>query len=276
MGQSPFAKREEKDPSLGRRRSSRMDFVTPVVLTGRDASGQPFREETQTRTVNLHGAKVLTRHTVLVGMQVGLECPRTGLDGKAVCVRIEPSEADSLVFEMAVQLIVPANLWGVETPPEDWVWQGPSAAVSREAAGRSSGVFFAGVRTGGSKEDSVFGPSASAASAAALSNFEKRAAAIVDRALADFESRLKKLEAGSEARLEQHGDQALEQLETFAQHAEERVHQAFEERREELAASIEETVRAKVERVFSAFLKPPEAAPTGAPGAPTPAGPKKT
>jgi hypothetical protein len=275
MGQSPFAKRLDKDPNLGRRRSSRIEFVTPVIVTGRDASGQPFREETETRTVNLHGAKIVTRHTVLVGMQVGVECPLTSLEAKAVCVQIGPSGADSGIFEMAVQLIVPGNIWGVENSPEDWGIEGPAGTGRREAPGRTSGVFFAGVRTAGMKEDSPFGPAAPsvAASAPALGSFEQRVAGILEKALADYEVRLKQLEADSQARLKEYSDWALDQLETFTQHSEDRLKGAMEERREELAAAIEETIRAKVGEMFAAMLNSPAAAPPAAPSARPPKGP---
>jgi hypothetical protein len=277
IGQSPFAKRPDKDPNLGRRRSSRIEFIAPVIVTGRDASGQPFREETETRTVNFHGAKIATRHTVLVGMQVSLECPRTGKEGKAVCVHIEATEADASIFEMAVQLIVPTNLWGVENPPEDWGFKSPAGAGQREAPGRSSGLFFAGVRTAGSKEDSDFVPSTSTSPAPAtpLASFEKRVAGVVERALADFESRLKTLEAESAARLEQHSAQAMEQLETLTRHSEKRLNADIESSREELAAAVDETIRSKVGEMFKA-VRNPLAAPQPDDPSPRPlGGPKK-
>ncbi len=267
MGQSPFAKRPDKDLNLGRRRSTRVELATPVIVSGRDASGQPFREATQTLMVNLHGAKVLTRHSVLVGMQVSIECTSTGLAGKAVCVHIEPSNADTTKFEMALQLIVPANIWGVENPPEDWYLGEPSGAARREAPGRSSGVFFAGVRTAGSHEDSPHAAEApsKAPSAPSLTEFEKRVADILERALAAFEARLRKLEAESQARMESQSAQALEQLETLTRHSEKRLNMDIEESREELAAVIEEIVRAKVNQMFAALLQPA--------GSPPPVGP---
>jgi hypothetical protein len=267
MGQSPFAKRPAKDAGLGRRRSSRLDFVTPVILTGRDAAGQPFREETETCTVNLHGAKIKTRHSVLVGMQVELECPRSGMSGKAVCVRIAPSDSGERVSDMAVQLIVPANLWGIENPPEDWVFAGAVGTGRPEGIGRSSGIFFAGTHTGGSAEELPARSPASfdALATAALERFEKRVAAIVEQALAEFETRLKTLEAGTQARLTQHGDQALEQMEEFAQHCERRLTESVEARKEELAAAIDEAVRAKAGELFAAFLRPAGSATSPAP-----------
>ena len=62
--QSPFSR---QPGGTNRRRSTRVDLVLPVVLSGRDASGETFREETQTATVNLHGAKIETTRNVLGG-----------------------------------------------------------------------------------------------------------------------------------------------------------------------------------------------------------------
>lgn len=121
MSQSPFAKRF---PSQGAqtcgRRSTRVDRVVPMVLSGRDASGQVFREETETCTVNLHGARLQTRHQILVGMQVTVENPASGKAEKAICVRVEPPQPGEDFHYIAVQLVHPCNLWDITDPPEDW------------------------------------------------------------------------------------------------------------------------------------------------------------
>ena len=115
--QSPFSRHPG---GTNRRRSTRLDLVLPVVLSGRDASGESFREETQTSTVNLHGAKVETSRNILVGMQVSIENPLTGDVEKAVCVRVfEGAPGDRKHF-IATQLVRPGNIWGIEDPPEDW------------------------------------------------------------------------------------------------------------------------------------------------------------
>jgi hypothetical protein len=121
MDKHPFSHAAtSQEPSASRRRSSRIEFVTPVFLSGRDASGQRFRELTQTAAVNLHGCKLRTSYHVLVGMLVTLECPRTGTTGKAVCVRVWDAPQGEGGHEIAVQLIKPQNLWGVAEPPADW------------------------------------------------------------------------------------------------------------------------------------------------------------
>ena len=121
MANNPFMTTADSDASsLSRRRSTRVDFVTPIFLSGRDAGGQPYRELTQTAIVNLHGCKLRTSYRVLVGMLVTLECPKTGMLGKAVCVRVWDPPAGVAGHEIAVQLVKPQNIWGMPNPPADW------------------------------------------------------------------------------------------------------------------------------------------------------------
>jgi len=100
MGQLPFVRRPgSPDVDSGRRRSTRVEAAVRVVLAGRDASGRPFREETVTSAVNLHGGRLKTRYQVVVGMQVGIENPRTGAAEKAICVGVEePAPGESVRF----------------------------------------------------------------------------------------------------------------------------------------------------------------------------------
>jgi hypothetical protein len=109
-----------QDAGSSRRRSTRIDYVTTVLLSGKDASGTPFREFTQTSIVNLHGCKVRTSYRILVGMLVTIECPKVGTSGKGVCVRVWDPLPGVAGHEIAIQLIKPQNLWGVADPPPDW------------------------------------------------------------------------------------------------------------------------------------------------------------
>lgn len=108
------------DSSPAGRRSTRIDYVTPIIIFGRDVAGQRFRELTQTAVVNLHGCKLRTAYRVLVGMAIMMECPKSGMSGKAVCVRVWDAPGGVAGREIAVQLVKPQNLWGVPTPPPDW------------------------------------------------------------------------------------------------------------------------------------------------------------
>jgi hypothetical protein len=121
MSHSPFARRlSSQGTQASRRRSTRVEVVVPVYLSGRDASGQSIQELTETTTVNLHGARLKTRNRVLVGMQITVENPATGKAEKAICVSVEEPQPGETLHFIAVQLIHPCNLWQIENPPEDW------------------------------------------------------------------------------------------------------------------------------------------------------------
>jgi hypothetical protein len=121
MDNNPFSQTPKgQDSAVSHRRSTRIDFVTTVLLSGKDGSGTPFREFTQTAVVNLHGCKVRTSYRILVGMLVTLECPKAGTSGKGVCIRVWDPPPGVVGHEIAVQLIKPQNLWGVTNPPADW------------------------------------------------------------------------------------------------------------------------------------------------------------
>ena len=121
MDDKPFSiSTKEPESIASRRRSTRIDFVTTVLLSGKDAAGTPFREFTQTSTVNLHGCKVRTSYRIMVGMIVNVECPKAGTSGKGVCIRVWDPPPGVAGHEIAVQLIKPQNLWGVPNPPPDW------------------------------------------------------------------------------------------------------------------------------------------------------------
>jgi len=141
MDNNPFSQSAAaQDSGTIRRRSTRIDYVTTVLLSGKDAGGTPFREFTQTSIVNLHGCKVRTSYRIMVGMLVTVECPKAGASGKGVCVRVWDPQPGVAGHDIAVQLIKPQNLWGVPNPPPDWeivakaMVQGRTERTGRTAA----------------------------------------------------------------------------------------------------------------------------------------------
>lgn len=121
MTQNPFAKRRpSREVGADNRRSTRVDFVCRIVVSGRDSTGQTFREETETSTVNLHGCRLRLNHEVLVGMVVTLESPHVQSPAKAICVHVWDAATGQTAHEIAVQLLKPQNLWGLKNPPADW------------------------------------------------------------------------------------------------------------------------------------------------------------
>jgi hypothetical protein len=128
----PVAK--PQDALASQRRTTRIDFVTTVLLSGRDASGIPFREFTQTATVNLHGCRVRTSYRILVGMLLTVECPKAGVSSKGVCVKVWDATPGAAGHEIAIQLVRPQNLWGVPNPPPDWEVVAKAIAQAQAAA----------------------------------------------------------------------------------------------------------------------------------------------
>src|SRR5579872_4110761 len=106
MDKNPFSQSAKVEGSgIARRRSTRIDFITTVLLSGKDATGTPFREYTQTASVNLHGCKLRTSYKIVVGMLVNLECPKAGTTAKGVCTRVWEPSPGVAGHEIAVQLI---------------------------------------------------------------------------------------------------------------------------------------------------------------------------
>ncbi len=121
MIQHPFAQRRSpQELGANNRRSTRVNFAAPIIVSGRDARGQVFREETETSIVNLHGCKLKMSHQVLVGMVVTLETRHTPSPTKAICVHVWDPPRGETLQEVAVQLLRPQNIWGLENPPPDW------------------------------------------------------------------------------------------------------------------------------------------------------------
>ena len=84
-----------------------------------------------TLVVNIHGARVSTSHQVLVGMMVTVENLRNGQGGKAICVQVYDAVPGEATHDIALQLLHPGNIWGVENPPADWEF------VAAELGGRT-------------------------------------------------------------------------------------------------------------------------------------------
>ena len=210
MGQGPFAKRTAPSgPAAERRQSTRVDVRLPVVISGRDATGQPFREVTETLSVSLHGAALKTRKQILLGMQLTVESPAVGAPRKAICVRVAEPQPGQDLHAVAIQLLVPENIWGVSNPPADWISAGNTAQPTATAP----------VAAPAAKPQAP-APSASAdleqrsadLAESVLKLLRGQAAGILRESLREFEERLQFLERGVEARIIQQAEKAIEDV----------------------------------------------------------------
>src|SRR5262249_21917639 len=117
---------------LRKRRSTRIVQAVPLVVTGVDALGRPFVERTSSLIINCHGARFQSKHYVLKNMWVKLEIPHpeSGQSPRSVRGRVAWIQRPRTVrqlFQVALELEVPGNVWGIAFPPEDWFGFNPNA-----------------------------------------------------------------------------------------------------------------------------------------------------
>jgi len=110
---------------LRKRRSTRIVQAVPLQVTGVDALGRPFVERTSSLILNCHGCRYQSKHYVLKNMWVKLEIPHADSDQPARTVRgrvawIQRPRTVRQLFQVALELENPGNVWGIGFPPEDW------------------------------------------------------------------------------------------------------------------------------------------------------------
>src|SRR5882724_4780808 len=110
---------------LRKRRSTRIVQAVPLVVTGVDALGRPFVERTSSLIINCHGCRYQSKHYVLKNMWVTLEIPHAEAGQPPRQVRgrvawIQRPRTVRQLFQVALELELPGNVWGIGFPPEDW------------------------------------------------------------------------------------------------------------------------------------------------------------
>src|SRR4029077_16765870 len=110
---------------LRKRRSTRIVQAVPLVVTGVDALGRPFVERTSSLIINCHGCRYQSKHYVLKNMWVTMEIPHaeSGQPPRSVRGRVAWIQRPRTVrqlFQVALELEVSGNVWGIAFPPEDW------------------------------------------------------------------------------------------------------------------------------------------------------------
>jgi hypothetical protein len=110
---------------LRKRRSTRIVQAVPLAVTGVDALGRPFVEQTSSLIINCHGCRYQSKHYVLKNMWVTMEIPNaeSGQPPRTVRGRVAWIQRPRTVrqlFQVALELEVSGNVWGIAFPPEDW------------------------------------------------------------------------------------------------------------------------------------------------------------
>ena len=258
MGQSPFAKSSNAVSSpINRRRSTRIEYVAPIAISGRDATGQPFREETETIMVSAHGANFKTRTHLLIGMQLTVVNLLEGVAERAICIRVTPAEHPEDPQIVAIQLVVPRNVWGMKDPPGDW----QHAMVADYLAPHSAEVLHI---TNGSPTKSLPADAPSNAglergaediTESALQEMRRQVAVIMQDSLKEFESCLKTLESAAESRMAQRSNAASSDAEKSLDHLLCEFLEQLTVRSKQVAADSEEDLRRRLAELLSPFLK---------------------
>src|SRR5712664_3490928 len=111
---------------LRKRRSTRIVQAVPLMATGVDALGRPFVERTSSLIINCHGCRYQSKHYVLKNMWVTMEIPHPEAGQPPRTVRgkvawIQRPRTVRQLFQVALELEIPGNVWGIAFPPEDWI-----------------------------------------------------------------------------------------------------------------------------------------------------------
>src|SRR5882672_123044 len=107
---------------LRKRRSTRIVQAVPLVVSGVDALGRPFVERTSSLIINCHGCRYQSKHYVLKNMWVTMEVPHqeSRLPPRTVRGRVAWIQRPRTVrqlFQVALELEVSGNVWGIAFPP---------------------------------------------------------------------------------------------------------------------------------------------------------------
>src|SRR5216683_1602370 len=110
---------------LRQRRSTRIVQAVPLAVTGVDALGRPFVERTSSLIINCHGCRYQSKHYVLKNMWVTMEIPHPEAGQPPRTVRgrvawIQRPRTVRQLFQVALELEVSGNVWGIAFPPDDW------------------------------------------------------------------------------------------------------------------------------------------------------------
>ena len=97
------------------RSSDRIYLELPIILTGTDAAGRQFVEETKTLVVGRRGAKIVSRQALLPQQRLRIRCLKTGRESE---LRVAgPVGGDEEGGHYGVELLnAGADFWGINFP----------------------------------------------------------------------------------------------------------------------------------------------------------------
>ena len=126
MSQSSLARTPDNLVKEESRRSTRIERSVPLIVFGQTRLGEPFVERTVSTSVNLHWCRYPSRHDYGVGTWVTLQVVGLNVEPAPPAIRarvrsIHVSQSTRELQQVGVELEIPANVWGIVTPPQDWL-----------------------------------------------------------------------------------------------------------------------------------------------------------
>jgi hypothetical protein len=123
-----------------KRRSTRIDKAVPLAVQGLGAYREPYQEQVSTLSISCHGCAYQSKYEVIQGEVVYLDV-RSSKDGSSHgASRAKVKWVQNLGakggFQVAVELEVAGNIWGIATPPEDWFPARVQIASDTSTSGR--------------------------------------------------------------------------------------------------------------------------------------------
>jgi hypothetical protein len=108
-----------------KRRSTRINQQIPVVVQGVGALREPYHEQVSTLSVSCHGCTYQSKHEVIQGETVYLDvlAPTEGSSACSSKGRVKWAQkmgTKERIFQIAVELEIAGNIWGIASPPSDW------------------------------------------------------------------------------------------------------------------------------------------------------------
>ena len=139
MSQSPLISPPDRSVGEDARRSMRIERSVPLIVFGQNRLGEPFVERTVSTSLNLHGCRYPSRHDYGVGSWVTLQAVGLNVEPKPPAARarvcsVHTSQSSRELQQVGVELEYPGNVWGIVTPPQDWMTaRGTSTSMAQFA-----------------------------------------------------------------------------------------------------------------------------------------------
>ncbi len=121
-----------------KRRSTRIYNAIPLAIQGSDAFRAPYLEQVSTLSVSCHGCRYRSKYEVIQGDTVYLDVKQSSDGSAAYSCQAQIKWVQRLMtrdydFDIAVELVDPGNIWGIQSPPDDWFPIQAPKAIERES-----------------------------------------------------------------------------------------------------------------------------------------------